>query len=414
MAFKQQIGRIARRLLAGQRDIPAQSSQTRAENIASTVVHRSPSSSKPLVSRLTIAEPSPSRRWIEPSLYDSLERDAEAGFSIPAIQAFRPVTFERHGYPTRISSSRELLRYVDHNFEPEVPGLYRPGASFPPIGYVNSFTHDESELLNAIRDRVAAYTEHQLGRRIRPVTNLLVQMGPYRVIEQLAECVGVPSLSIFEVGPGAGYLGALLASTGHRYASYDVTQSLYLWQSFLFDAIAGNEFVEAAAHESGPAPLNEARVLHLPWWAYAGYLTGCPLRADIVYSNSNLGEMSVLSLKHMLHISRAMLDGSKLGLLMYFSTGMLAQSTQESLDAEFAQFGYQKILHCPFQGFALQNSTGVDAVRQAFTGGIKHFDVSGRGGSLDANTVMALKRNEAPLDTTLAAWNYGWQPPYSD
>jgi hypothetical protein len=63
--------------------------------------------------------------------YDAAEMEARAGLSIPHFMAFRPVAFESVGWPTRISQEAELLRYVDHNFEAEVPGLYKSGATSP-------------------------------------------------------------------------------------------------------------------------------------------------------------------------------------------------------------------------------------------------------------------------------------------
>ena len=53
--------------------------------------------------------------------YDAAEAHARANLSIPHLMAYRPVAFELVGWPTRISSENELLRYVDHNFEERCP-----------------------------------------------------------------------------------------------------------------------------------------------------------------------------------------------------------------------------------------------------------------------------------------------------
>jgi hypothetical protein len=344
--------------------------------------------------------------------YEQAERRALIARTVPELMAFRPVTFEQVGYPTQVRFEEELARYVDHNFEGEVPGLYEKGAAFAPIGYVNAFTPDEQRLLDDIRDAVAALTLRHFGRAMRPITNLMVQMGPYRAIHHLAHSFGLPPLTVFEVGPGLGYLGALLAGTGHRYLSYDITQSLYLWQNRLLAEIAEEQFVEMAI-DPYPERLLTERVVHLPWWEYVKFLSGTSVRADIVYSNSNLGEMSLLALKHVLHISRHMLAGSKLGLFMYFSTGMCAQNSAESIAAEFAQFGYQKVFDTPFVAYVLDpdNSASVAA---AFKDGIPHVNPTLSDVRLTANEVMGLRRTEAPLDVQLTAWNYGWQPPFID
>src|SRR5262245_35179944 len=75
--------------------------------------------------------------------YDAAEARALVDVSIPAMMAFRPVTFHQVGWPTRVTVEAELARYVDHNFEAEVPSLFKPNAKFAPIGYRNAFTLDE-------------------------------------------------------------------------------------------------------------------------------------------------------------------------------------------------------------------------------------------------------------------------------
>ncbi len=347
---------------------------------------------------------------LEPAAYDECEQAALARFPVPVLMAYRPVTFQQVGYPIRVAREAELLRYVDHNFEAEVPGLFQPGAVFPPAAYVNAFTPDERDLLGTVRDRVASLTAQRFGRTVRPVTNLMVQMGPFRIMHAIARAFDRDRLRVFEPGPGAGYLGALLSLAGHDYSSFDVTQSLYLWQNRLLDAIAGQEFVETAGKVH---PSFAGRVVHLPWWQYADLLWNCPIKVDVVYSNSNLGEMSLLALRHVLHISRAMLAQSEIGLFMYLSTGMLAQNTAEGLAAEFARFGYKKLCDGPFVGYVLGDRRP-SRLLAPFRHGIPHYAPSGAAPSLNANQVMALSRAEAPLDADLCAWNYGWQPPYLD
>jgi hypothetical protein len=349
---------------------------------------------------------------LQPDHYDALERHAEAELAIPLMMAYKPITFERHSYPTRIADLRAIQRYADHNSEAEVPGLFLPGATFAPIGYVNAFTHDERELLDVLRGRIAAALLADCGRAIKPVTNLLVQLGPFRVMSHLAKVFGRAPLTLFEIGPGAAYIGAMMAVAGHRYLAYDVTQSLYLWQHYMLRTVAGAAFAETAGLVSF-APPPAARVVHLPWWQYVQFRGRCPVRADVVYSNSNLGEMSPLALRHALHISADMLKDSPIGAFIYFSTGMLAQSSAEQIAAAFQAAGYVQAMREPFIAYVLE---GRDPrpLQQAFAAGIPFFDPSGRGGRLDANTVTALKRSEAPLDAELAGWNYGWRPPFTD
>lgn len=349
-------------------------------------------------------------------LYDAAERHAHEHLSIPHLMAFRPVAFEMVGWPTRVKTEAELARYVDHNFEAEVPGLFRKGAVFEPIGYRNSFTHDESDAIAEVRGRVGELTEQWFGRRILPVSNLLVQIGPFRAMQQLSSLFNLPTLRIFEVGPGAGYLGALLAQVGHRYLSYDVTQSIYLWQSRLLQAIAGPDFVELAGVDDGDKRrqlLIDKRIVHMPWWQYVDFAYRPHVDVDVVYSNSNLSEMSRLSLRHVLEISRQMLAKSRVGVFCFFSKGMPAQTPHEQIDDEFRNFGYFKILDQPLTIFSLRPEHK-NLFREAFKTGISSFNPTGRGGKLTARDVVPIKRSEAPLDTQITRWIHGWEPPYVD
>jgi len=352
---------------------------------------------------------------LSPEQYDAAETRACAQLSIPHLMAFRPVAYQSVGWPIRVTSEAELVRYADHNFEHEVPGLFAPDAVFPPVGYRNAFTPDEKELIDVIRDRVAAVTE-RCGRRIRPITNLLVQTGPFRMLNQLAEGFRVSKLAVFEVGPGAGYLGALLAQTGHRYLTYDVTQSYYLWQNRLLAAVAGRDFSELAGQEntkSAAAALQRGRVVHLPWWTYAQFLANTPVRTDVVYSNSNLSEMTRVALRHVLHISRQMLQRSPIGVFCFFSKGMPSQTPHEELDSEFERFGYEKVMDEPFHAFVTTPERAA-RIRTLFEGGLRHYAPSGRPATLTAKDVVPLYRNEAPLDVHLTQWLMGWQPPFRD
>lgn len=352
------------------------------------------------------------QKMMLPEQYDAFERLGISQLSIPIMMAFKPVTFERYAYPIHINALRDVLRYADHNCEPEVAGLYRDGATFDPVGYVNAFTSDEYDLLNILRDRVANATQSDFGRAVRPVSNLLVQTGPFRVMAHLAKIFHLEPLTLFEVGPGAAYLGAMMAVAGHRYISYDITQSLYIWQQYLLNTVAPADFSETASMATFDSN-NIARIVHLPWWQYVNFLHNCPVRSDVVYSNSNLGEMSPLALKLVLHVSREMLQDSQVGLFAYFSTGMTAQNSPEQLAAAFVAAGYRLVFDKPFMAYMLDDRDS-SRIEKAFRDGIPFYDPSGRGGRHGATEVMALKRSEAPLDSALAEWHYGWQAPYTD
>ena len=136
------------------------------------------------------------------------------------------------------------------------------------ISYENAFTSEEKSKFRIIQDEVGNLSEKYYKRKIKPLSNLLVQQGPYRAISMLNEAYKKKdkNISIFEIGSGHGYLGGLLSLDGYRYYSYDVTQSLYLFQSHLLEKIAKNDFIEYVDKEG--FSFEKSRVGHIPWWSF--------------------------------------------------------------------------------------------------------------------------------------------------
>lgn len=347
---------------------------------------------------------------LDPNSYDAAEGRAKARMSIPALMAFQPATFGAVGYPTRVEETPELLRYIDHNFEAETANLFKPGAEFPPVGYRNAFCEDERQLIQRVRDKVATLTEARYGRRIRPISNILVQTGPLRAVEGMRALADLEpaDTTVFEVGAGAGYLGALLAERGYRYQSYDVTQALYLWQSHLLAMCAGDDFREFVGDDD--APIGAARVGHFPWWRFSDMLGAPPFSADIVYSNSNLGEMSSLSLHFVLHISKQMLAQSPLGIFCFFSEGMQMQNSAQSIADNLKAYGFIEVFDSPFKAYAVTEEAA-KRLRAAFKDGLAAYNPSGGPETLTARDLVPTAPEEYPLDIQITRWLHGWTPP---
>jgi hypothetical protein len=351
--------------------------------------------------------------------YDEEERRAQVHLSVAEIMAFTPGAFQRVGYPTRVQEEQELLRYSDHNFESEVPKLFEPGYYHPGAALKCSFTKDEAKLFDSIRNKVVNLTKQRFGRSVRPISNLMVQAGAFRIISEIARLSGKEKLTIFEVGPGLGYLGAMLAEAGHRYLSYDVTQSVYLWQNRLLHSIAGDDFAELASCDDPQA--YECRVVHIPWWKYLTFREKCPIQADIVISNSNLCEMMTYSLWHVVNISQKMLEISDVGLFMYIGPGMPTFSGEEYIEQQLLQKGFSKRFKETFKGFTLRGSTlpakatldkevPLYKKERAWLPVTEWLNATSE--LLTPNDVMALAPNEAPLDTEMTRILHGWNPPF--
>ena len=227
-----------------------------------------------------------------------------------AIEAFRPVTFLDRNYPYSVFEEAELVRSVDTMHE--LRGInYFTSDSF--------FSVDEAKLIRETSDQVVELTTQRFGRPIRPWTALLGAIPLFRAICALEQFSGKRSLSVFEVGPGSGYLPSLLIQTGHTYASVDSTQAFYLWQNRLFEWLAPGELTELGS--IGVSALaTRTRIVHVPWWEYCNFFENVPLTADIVVCEAVLKELSTSGLKYVLRMSREMLAGPGMKLLLFSDT----------------------------------------------------------------------------------------------
>src|SRR5262249_16311114 len=149
------------------------------------------------------------------------------------------------------------------------------------------------------------------------------------------------SLSIFEIGPGSGYLGAMLVEQGHGYAAMDNTQALYLLQSRLLEETAPNEFSDWARPSANGRAI--ARVTHLPCWEFVRLGRSCPFKADVVISNANLGEMREDAVRFILAMAKRMLAGSDVGMLLFTSIGDPRGTSPSTLDGVLKETGFTQV-----------------------------------------------------------------------
>jgi len=114
---------------------------------------------------------------------------------------------------------------------------------------------EEFELFKQISKAVIEMTASRFGKRILPKGALLRAFASFRYIRSIA---APQETTILEAGPGSGYLGALLALVGYRYAATDIAQGFYLQQSNLWEQLFGDRLVELA---TSPQDLSELEIL---------------------------------------------------------------------------------------------------------------------------------------------------------
>jgi hypothetical protein len=309
--------------------------------------------------------------------YDAAESEARKTVGYTEHAAFGTKTFDDHWFPSRMTREDELFRYIDWYHDQDLRRL-EPGLFFRDASLATNYSVDEVHLLSRLGIAVGQITEKSCGRKLSVLFNHQGSIGLFRTVQAICSMLGKEGLSVFEVGPGCGYLGAMLALSGHTYASYDVTQGYYLWQNRLLDNLFGEEFTEFAANPDAD-PTNRTRVSHMPWWVFRELYKDCPIEADIVISNANLGEMHVDALKYMLRLSKMMMDKSDIGMLLFANMGACYMSPAPAILTELQLAGYDKIMEKQVYGY-LPRGKGADAdIIAALEDEIPLFDPSGLG-----------------------------------
>jgi len=167
-------------------------------------------------------------------------------------------------------------------------------------------------------------------------------MLTFRHIRHLSE---PDKTTIVEVGPGSGYLGAMLALAGYRYVGTDITQAFYLHQSRMWHHMFGDRFVELATSPQQFTEFSElpaGTVLHVPWWKFTVANAGdIKLRADVVIANHTLCEMHSTAMCYDILLARHMLERSP-NIGYFFVEGPGAEILRHRFDAyqQFLNAGY--------------------------------------------------------------------------
>ena len=320
--------------------------------------------------------------------YDRNESEALANTGYAQHAAYSTKTFKDHGFPTNMTDEKEIFRYVDSIMGTDIERL-DAGYFFRDTPIRTDYSMDEMELLSKISRSVEAITEKSCGKKHSVFFNHLSGVGLFRIVNRIAQLTGKEKLSIFEVGPGCGYAGALIGMLGHSYASYDVTQAYYLFQNRLMDNLFGEEFTEYAGANKLPTDTQDLpRISHLPWWKYMDLFKENPFKADIIISNANLAEMHPLSRKYMLRISKKMMADSDVGMLIFGNAGSEHMMSQGDVFQNLGIAGYDVIVKEQFFGFAPQGKKFDPQLIATLEQDIPNYDPMGLGKSFGARDFL--------------------------
>lgn len=245
--------------------------------------------------------------------YDRLEQAALRTASYPVIRAFSPTHFHLNGFPTRVRDEAELRRYADAMGELDSRSAI----------WDRKFSNYEAEVILWLAKQVAAITD------IDPFISLFGPISMWRGIEQIASG---QKLKILDVGSGLGYLDMYLSRAGHWVWAVEVTQALYLWESWLFEG---------------------SNIEQVPWWDYAKWHEYSDLRFDLVVCDAALGEMDSWAARYTMALAVKFNAP-----LIYRNVGEPRTSSEANLLAHARSIGLdmRKVIDPPSLGPALNKA----------------------------------------------------------
>jgi len=280
--------------------------------------------------------------------YNASESLATDKLGLRAAQAYSPATFEDLNYPVRVNEMTQLLRYVDTMHETS-DGKYFDKAQF-------QYSKAEGKTISHVAQVATDLTEQAFGKRIRPWMAPFGAVPTFRIIEAFKKQTKSDKLRVLEIGPGSGYLGALLIERGFDYASMDNTQGFYLWQNHLYNALAPGEVKDWASEQTLPAKW-DARINHVAWWQWAGLDQHSTLDCDVIVCDHALGEFHPIALRHTLRVIRNILKGDGPKLFFFTSPGREHYSDINAIGRACIQSGMELLFYKGFFGFTVPESS---------------------------------------------------------
>lgn len=274
------------------------------------------------------------KNLLHPKRYD--EEEAAAMEKIPnrIIQCCRPQAFLWENYPTQIGSTSGAARYLDVMQEGRLSQTFNEILD-------GGVTREEMQILEKVARSVHEFSSENYGKAASPKDSLARSVNVYRHIRML---VPEPPATVFEVGGGSGYVGALLLASGYTYISTDVTQAFYIVQNHIMNAVAPGQVIELALESRNLEDFTELPAgfaLHVPWWKFVRPAPKFRLPVSIITANHCLCEMHPMALAYTLTAGKQLLaNGGRNGCFAFEGWGSTARNPIWSVNKKFWELGF--------------------------------------------------------------------------
>ncbi len=242
-----------------------------------------------------------------------------------AIEAFSLNLWNITGFPYKIRTIDELWRYHDgmHRFDSVL------NRSLP---IAKEASLEDLNILEKAADIVLKFSEYYKFPTPTPATiNLIKNFSQYLILKKNHPDMHSKKCTIFEVGPGTGYLGLILGIAGHSYIALEASQAFYLYQSYLL------EFAFKEKYCDGLNGIVYKNISHIPWWEFNKEGFTLP-KLDLITINNAIREMNPTGFRHVLYKTFGSPNNSKGG--MKIISNYLGNSTVggEALISTLHQF----------------------------------------------------------------------------
>jgi hypothetical protein len=271
---------------------------------------------------------------LSPETYNEAERIGRHALPARVLEVFQPVTYASVGYPVHVDDISELWKYADAMQERRTEWIIND--------LLGGLTEAEFTHAEEINKAVCALSREHFGRRMVARSSLLRAINTLRHILHLC---GDQRPAILEVGPGSGYLGAMLLREGFPYVATEVTQAFYLYQHMLWDKLVPGgvtQLVTDPAQLSALEAPEPGRALHIPWWHFYDHDSlHTTLRVGLVTCNHVLCEMHPRALHYLLQLTRTLMDNSAGPRIVAFENyGSQINVPAWYVNSRFYRYGY--------------------------------------------------------------------------
>jgi len=254
-------------------------------------------------------------------LYNSIEKSGMAILPFTCREAWAAHLWGKIGFPVSINSLEEVKFCSDnmqyHRIEQICKNL---------SGMVSA-----SELEDAREIMLTMSEIFGKDNRAIPFSSILNAVYQLRVIKQ-----AVPNArSMFEIGPGPGYLAGMAVKRLERVACLESVQAFYLHQNLLFSKMGK---LRELANSNPKLNYCNGKIEHIPWWIFADKYD---LNHDIIFGGHVVCEMSERSLRQVL--SRAVAS-NLVPAIIFESTGDQRLTPMHSRISLIQEYGFVKVL----------------------------------------------------------------------